>query len=71
MAYFDSELNEAWAWFAVNWESWANLNTQLTDGLKFVFDNTGGPSGVHKEPHWDWVRNNREDLLNLYNSLKD
>lgn len=70
MSNFDKELNDAWAWFATNWESWANLNTSLTEGLKNIFDNTGGPSGPHKEPYWQWVRDNRADLLDLYNSLK-
>lgn len=70
MSYFDTELNEAWAWFAVNWESWVNLNTELTNGLKTVFDNTGGPSGPHKESYWEWVKDNRVNLLNLYSSLK-
>ena len=71
MSYFDEELNNAWAWFAVNWESWANLNTSLTEELKNIFNNTSGPSGPHKEPHWQWVRDNRKQLLELYNSLKN
>jgi hypothetical protein len=71
MAYFDTELNEAWAWFSVSWDKWKNLNTTLTDGLSYVMDNTTGPSGPHKEPHWQWVRDNRTDLLDLYNNLKD
>jgi hypothetical protein len=68
--FFDTELNNAWSWFASNWDKWRELNTSLTDGLSFVFDNTSGPSGIHKEPHWQWVRDNRDDLLALYNSLK-
>lgn len=71
MSYFDTELSEAYAWFAVNWDKWRNLNTQLTDGLGFVFDNTSGPAGPHKEPHWQWCRDNRTALLELYNELKD
>lgn len=70
MSYFDTELNNAWAWFAVNWESWANLNTELTNGLKNVFENTGGPSSPSKEPYWQWVRDHKQELLDLYISIK-
>lgn len=71
MAYFDTELEEAYAWFAVNWDLWRPLNTEITNGLGNVFDNTTGPAGSHKEPYWQWVRDNRADLLDLYNSLKN
>lgn len=71
MAYFDTELNKAWAWFSTNWDKWKSLNTPLSDGLSHVMDNTTGPSGPHKDPHWQWVRDNRVELLELYNNLKN
>jgi hypothetical protein len=70
MAYFDTELNNAWAWFATNWDTWTSLNNEITNELQFIFENTSGPSGPHKEVYWDWVKNNRDELLELYNSLK-
>jgi hypothetical protein len=71
MSYFDTELNEAWSWFATNWDKWKNLNNSLTDGLSSVFENTQGPSGPHKEIHWQWVRDKRNELISLYNTLKN
>lgn len=71
MRNFDPQLNEAFAWFATNWDKWKTLNTTLTDSLGFVLDSVVGPSRPSNEPHWQWIRDNRDDLLALYNSIKE
>jgi len=70
MDYYDYDLNSAWGWFASNWDKWANLNTPITIGIINVMNNTSGPYGAHKEPYYEWVRDNRAALLELYNELK-
>jgi hypothetical protein len=71
MGYFDTELNIAWIWFCTNWDKWINLNTDLSNELKNVMEKTTGPSGPHKEIYWQWVRENKQQLIHLYNSLKN
>ena len=61
----DNDLMGAWAWFSTNMDKWTD-DTPLTAGLMTAIQGVEGPSGPHREPHWQWVRDNREDLLALH-----
>lgn len=71
MKYSEGEIYEAFVWFATHYDSWINLDNALTNGLKYVFEETAGPSRLENEVHWNWIRENKDDLLALYYSLRD
>ncbi len=65
---FDNELMEAWVWFSTNMDKWTN-DTPLSAGLLDAIQGTQGPSGPQREPFYQWVRDNRDDLIAYHSEL--
>jgi len=70
MIYLDSELNIPWAFFCENYSKWTNLDNPIVDPLLSAINGVCGPAGPHRNPHWQWANDNKQELINLYNLIK-